>query len=165
MNENNISYMVSGSIAMNVYSIPRMTRDIDIVIEIDNNRIDHFLSLFPDSYYNYYAVKEEIKKRGFFKIIDNLTGFKIDFIVRKNTEYFYHAFNRRIINNDFDIELWIITIEDLIIAKLIWIQDLQSDIQMNDIKNLLRSSKLDMEYLNQWTRALKLNTFNLIPHE
>ena len=61
LNENNISYMVSGSIAMNIYSIPRMTRDIDIVIEIDKNRTDHFLSLFPDSYYNYDTVKEEIK--------------------------------------------------------------------------------------------------------
>ena len=28
-----------------------MTRDIDIVVELTNDRIDEFLTLFPDSYF------------------------------------------------------------------------------------------------------------------
>ena len=50
LEDHNIPYMVSGSVALNIYSIPRMTRDIDIVVERDENRIDPFISLFPDSY-------------------------------------------------------------------------------------------------------------------
>ena len=42
LDENGIKYMVSGSIALNIYGIPRMTRDIDIVIELSENRIDEF---------------------------------------------------------------------------------------------------------------------------
>ncbi len=48
----NIPYMISGSIALNIYTIPRMTRDIDIVIELSENRVNEFTSLFPDSYFN-----------------------------------------------------------------------------------------------------------------
>ena len=29
-----IGYMVTGSIAMNYYAVPRMTRDIDVVVEL-----------------------------------------------------------------------------------------------------------------------------------
>ena len=29
-----ISYMLTGSVAANFYAVPRMTRDIDIVIEV-----------------------------------------------------------------------------------------------------------------------------------
>ncbi len=36
LNKNKIPYMISGSVAMNYYSQPRMTRNIDIVVEIDN---------------------------------------------------------------------------------------------------------------------------------
>ena len=39
LGESNIPYMISGSIALNIYSIPRMTRDIDIVIELKENMV------------------------------------------------------------------------------------------------------------------------------
>ena len=41
-----IPYMVSGSTAANFYTTPRMTRDIDIVIEISENEVEVFFSLF-----------------------------------------------------------------------------------------------------------------------
>lgn len=44
----NIPYMVTGSIAANFYTIPRMTRDIDIVIDIMENDINKFIDLFSD---------------------------------------------------------------------------------------------------------------------
>lgn len=34
LNTGNIPYMLTGSFAANFYAVPRMTRDIDIVIEI-----------------------------------------------------------------------------------------------------------------------------------
>jgi len=43
LKEADINYMVSGSIAANYYTIPRMTRDIDIVIELKQGNIDKFV--------------------------------------------------------------------------------------------------------------------------
>ena len=122
LDENGIKYMVSGSIALNIYGIPRMTRDIDIVIELSENRIDEFTDLFPNCYFDKNVIRNEIKRQGIFNIIDHSTGFKIDFIIRKETEYFNFAFQRRKRIKELDTELWVIDIDDLIIAKIIWIQ-------------------------------------------
>jgi hypothetical protein len=93
----NIPYMLSGSIAMNSYTVPRMTLYIDIVIELREENLPAFLSLFDDRYYiNRDTVKNEVKRLGMFNIIDHDTGYKIDFIVRKNSIYRKHEFERRI---------------------------------------------------------------------
>jgi len=34
--------MISGSIAMNLYAIPRLTRDVDIVIELEYEKVEAF---------------------------------------------------------------------------------------------------------------------------
>lgn len=157
--------MISGSIALNVYSIPRMTRDIDIVIELPLSRLDEFTGLFPDSYLNRATIAEEIKRKGLFNIIDHKTGFKLDFIIRKETEYFKMAFSRRKRIMALNMELWVISLEDLIIAKLIWIQDYQSSQQMQDISNLLLNPDKDIGYITEWCNKLELKTFNLLSNE
>lgn len=57
--------------------------------------------------------------------------------------------------------VYLVTVEDLLISKLIWIQVLQSAIQIQDIKNLAELDTLDWEYINKWVKELKLATFNL----
>ena len=165
LDEHEIKYMVSGSIALNIYAIPRMTRDIDIVIELTENRINEFTDLFPDSYFEEEVIKEEIRRKGMFNIIDHSTGFKIDFIIRKETEYFIQAFKRRQRIKEFDTELWVINLNDLIIAKLIWIQQIESEKQISDIENLLLNPEKDIEYIKQWCNKLNLQTFNLFDNE
>ena len=165
LDDSNIPYMISGSIALNIYAIPRMTRDIDIVVELKEDKIDEFTNLFPDSYFDKEVIKNEIKRIGMFNIIDHQTGFRIDFIIRKETEYFKLAFQRRKRIKELDTELWVICLEDLIIAKLIWIQQYQSEKQMFDIENLLLNPDKDINYIKTWCNNLKLLTFNLLDNE
>jgi hypothetical protein len=162
LDENNIPYMISGSIAMNIYTIPRMTRDIDIVVELSLDRVDEFTDLFPDSYFNKDAIKDEIKRKGIFNIIDHYTGFKIDFIILKDTEYFRLAFEHRQRIIELDTELSVISLEDLIIAKIIWIQQYKSEKQILDIENLLLNPDKDMNYITKWCNNLSLRTYNLL---
>ncbi|OGQ82967.1 MAG: hypothetical protein A3G40_15190 [Deltaproteobacteria bacterium RIFCSPLOWO2_12_FULL_57_22] len=42
LNRAKIPYMVTGSIAANFYTVPRMTRDIDIVVELSERDIGCF---------------------------------------------------------------------------------------------------------------------------
>jgi hypothetical protein len=121
--------------------------------------------LFPNSYFNKEVIKEEIKRKGMFNIIDHQTGFKIDFIIRKETAYFDLAFQRRQRIKELDTELWVICLEDLVIAKLIWIQQYQSEKQMFDIENLLLNPDKDINYIKKWCNILKLQTFNLLDNE
>jgi hypothetical protein len=46
-----IAYMLTGSMAMNYYAQPRMTRDIDVVIAIQPEDIERVAALFRDAYY------------------------------------------------------------------------------------------------------------------
>lgn len=163
LEQKNIEYMLSGSIAMNSYAIPRMTLDIDLVIELNSYNLQDFLSIFKEGYYvNYETVKREVEERGMFNIIDHTTGFKIDFIVRKNTEYRKNEFARRIRTQISDYEIWMVSLEDLIISKIEWIQTLKSEKQINDINNLLANPDVDIEYIVSWCSKLKLNTFNFL---
>ena len=44
-------YMLTGSFASNFYAVPRMTRDIDIVIEIQMKEADKIYQLFQKDFY------------------------------------------------------------------------------------------------------------------
>lgn len=105
----------------------------------------------------------EVGREGMFNIIDWKSGMKIDFIVRKNDPFQQAEFNRRqrktVLAN---IDCWIISPEDLIIAKLLWIQQLYSQQQADDIKNLMYDlPTLDKTYVKSWISKLKLNDFGL----
>jgi hypothetical protein len=163
LHEKNIPYMLSGSMALAYYSIPRMTLDIDIIIELYEENIPVFLSIFNEGYYlEPDTVNEETRRKGMFNAIDHETGYKVDFIVRKNSEYRKLEFSRKqkvIIEG---IDVWIVSPEDLVISKIFWIQQYQSEKQIRDIKNLLQLTELDKDYLYHWCRKLQLNTFNLL---
>lgn len=163
----NIPYMLSGSLAMGFYTIQRTTQDIDLVVELLEIQIPLLVKKFQDDFYCYPpSIKEAIQQNSMFNLIDNETGFKIDFIIRKNAKYDELAFGRRIElsldNNDIGTtKFWVISLEDLIIAKLRWIQELQSEKQINDIESLLLHPKIDYLYLNQWIQSLSLETFSI----
>jgi hypothetical protein len=71
-----------------------------------------------------------------FNIIDHKSGFKADFVVLRNTEFRRTEFNRRTEVNFLGKDIYVVSPEDLLISKLIWIQELQSSLQIEDIKNL-----------------------------
>ncbi len=154
--------MLFGSLALNNYSVPRMTMDIDIVIELREESIESFLQIFDDNYYlNPDTVVEETKRLGMFNVIDKTTGFKVDFILRKNNEFREHEFNRKKRMRILNFDVWMVSLEDLVISKIEWIQQLQSDKQITDIKNLMDNPKADKTYIMNWCTQLNLKTFDL----
>lgn len=56
----------------------------------------------------------------------------------------------------------IVSPEDLLLSKIIWIQEIQSGIQMEDIKLLSNVENLDWNYIDTWLKELSLKTFNLL---
>jgi hypothetical protein len=163
LDQKGIEYMISGSLAVNVYCIPRMTMDIDIVIELNQANLNDFLEIFTTGYYlNEDTVKQEIRRKGMFNVIDHRSGFKIDFIVRKDTEYRRLEFSRKTRKVLDDIPVWMVSAEDLIVSKIEWIQKLQSDKQIQDIKMLLTLPEIDREYIISWCKKLNFKTFNLL---
>jgi len=83
-----IDYMVTGSIAMAVYATPRMTRDVDVVLDCTTRDVDTLVDLFShDCYVERSAVAEAIEMKSMFNIIHNEWIIKGDFIIRKDEPY------------------------------------------------------------------------------
>ena len=155
LNKNKIPYMLSGSIAMNYYSEPRMTRDIDIVVEIES--AEKFYNLFKKNFYiDLEMIKDSILNKKMFNIIHLGEIIKIDFMVRKDSEFRKTEFRRRRKVKIGNLEIFIVSIEDLVLSKLVWAKDNHSEIQLKDVKNLLRE-KVDMEYIKKWAGVLLIN--------
>ena len=90
-----IPYMVTGSMAFALYATPRMTRDIDLVIELSAESADRLVALFEDDFYlDAESVRQAILRTGMFNIIHNETIIKADFIIRKDEEYRRIEFSR-----------------------------------------------------------------------
>jgi len=157
--ENQIPYMLTGSFAANFYAVPRMTRDIDIVVEIVASDASRFFQIFQDDFYiDMNAIEEAVKHEDMFNIIHMNSVFKVDFVIRKKSIYRVVEFQRRRQIELDQMSLWIVSPEDLILSKLHWSKDSLSDFQLRDVKNLLDSVKdLDKKYLDQWVQKLGLD--------
>ncbi|MDB4922160.1 DUF6036 family nucleotidyltransferase [Mucilaginibacter sp.] len=154
-----IPYMLSGSIAMGLYIVPRATKDIDFVINIQPQDIDSFVAHFDGAYY---CNKDAVNRQSIFNVIDHASGFKADFVVLKSSEYRLAEFERKQVADFYGIKIYVVSPEDLLISKLIWIQEWQAAVQMEDIKNLAALPGLQQDHITNWIKKLNLNTFNLL---
>lgn len=155
-----IPYMVTGSIALSLYARPRMTRDIDIVILLSADDVEPLVTVLDNAYY----VDPDSARRALyspphiFNVIHERYIVKVDLILRPNTDYARIAFERRRSFDLFGNTIWVITPEDLILAKLHWARDTLSELQLNDVRSLLSAVDLDMFYIEKWICDLALNS-------
>ena len=90
-----------------------------------------------------------------FNAIHQATLTKIDFMIRKHEDYRQHEFARRVRIRVENLELWVVSKEDLILSKLHWARESQSARQLADVENLIATG-CDVDYLLQWSAKLNL---------
>jgi len=150
-----IPYMLTGSVAMSVYAEPRMTRDIDIVVELAAHDAPRVVELFsPDYYVSDEAVRSAISARSLFNLFNLSRLIIVDLIVHKEDDAFQrHQFSRRQRHQLGGCPVWVIGKEDLILSKLVWAMPTESAFQLRDVRKLLDSGA-DEAYLGQWSATL-----------
>ena len=151
-----IPYMITGSMAMAIYATPRMTRDIDLVIECDLLDSDRLADLFEqDCYVDRKGIRDAVSRRSMFNIIHNDWIVKADFIIRKNGQYRKLEFERRRIIDIEGTPISIVAAEDLVLSKLHWAKDSDSELQWRDVRSIIESvPELDWPYLEKWAASL-----------
>jgi len=153
-----IAYMLTGSFAMNYYAHPRMTRDLDVIVQLAAQDAGKLVRLFSSEYYvAIEAVHAAIAQESSFNLIHLESVIKVDCIVRKQGAYHRLEFERRQQVNVQDFTTWIASKEDLILSKLYWARDSRSETQLQDVKNLLATG-YDAAYLEQWAKELGLES-------
>jgi hypothetical protein len=155
-----IADMITGSTAANFYTVPRMTRDIDLVVELTGEDANRVVEIFTDDFYvDRQAVEEAINRKSMFNLIHTEYVIKVDFVVRKNSPYRRMEFSRKkkvTVDHQF---LYVVAPEDLILSKLDWAKESRSEVQLTDVRNLLRSVKgLDRRYLARWAKQLGVDS-------
>lgn len=151
-----IPYMLTGSIALSYYAQPRMTRDIDLVVELTGRDAKSVAALFAPDYYVAEAdIGSAIATSGMFNVLHLDQVVKLDFIVRKDTPYRLHEFGRRRRVRMPGFEAWIVSREDLIRSKLAWAKDSMPETQLRDVQALLAGG-VDRTYLERWAGELSV---------
>ena len=160
---NQIEYMLSGSMALSVYVLPRATRDFDFIVQLRHHDASLFVQHFREGYYcDEETISDAVKNHGMFNIIDHASGFKADFVILKDEVFRKTEFQRRKEIDFLGTTVFIASAEDLLISKLIWIQDFYSNLQAEDIRQLVALKSLDRDYIKNWIEFLSLKTFDLL---
>jgi hypothetical protein len=156
-------YLVGGSVASSVHGISRPTMDADLVINLNTERIDEFVSLLGSDFYADAGMLRESWAAGRpANVIHYATSYKFDLFPLQGDAYSQAEFARRrfVETRSFGepLECCVATAEDTILRKLLWYRKggESSERQWNDIRGVMRlkGPALDLTYLRTWAPEL-----------
>lgn len=163
LDQSGVPFMVAGSFASATHGMPRPTQALDIVIEPPTSgAIEALVQAFPpDAYYvDADAAREAFRTRSMFNVLDHASGWKVDFILRKNRPFSREEFARRVRATLVGVEVYAASPEDTVIAKLEWSQlSRVSERQRRDVAGIVAvvGDQLDLAYIERWVRDLGLD--------
>jgi len=151
LNSVGLNYMVTGAVAVIIYGEPRLTHDIDLVVELDDENAEKLVEVFPSE--EFYCppldiIKLEIKRplRGHFNLIHHETGFKADVYLLGEDELHHWAISNR---KRFDMEgepIWLAPPEYIILRKLEYYREGRSEKHLRDIVSMLEISSVEINF-------------------
>ena len=160
LEEAEVPYMLTGSMAAAYYAVPRATQDIDLVVEALPANLAGLTDLLSSAgyYVSLAAAKEASALEGQFNAIDPESGWKVDFIIRKNRPFSISEFERRTRASALGLEVYMATREDLVVAKLEWAKKGESELQLRDVRAILSTAgpEFDWDYVDRWVGELAL---------
>ena len=154
-----IPYMVVGGFAATFYGEPRLTIDVDIVVDMKHEHIRPLLAAFPipDYYVSKESMRDSLHRRYPFNVIQPATGAKVDLVPLPGDPFTRLAFQRRqrLAYDEADHSATFITAEDIVVAKLIAHRDTGSDKHLRDARGVLvmQWGELDLEAVRRVARA------------
>lgn len=151
-----IKHMVTGSFASTFHGEPRMTRDIDVVIDPDTTTIAVFVEQFDTNTFYIDDAVAATARRDMFNVIDVTTGWKVDLIIRKDRAFSEEEFRRRVPTTIGGVATYVASAEDTILSKLEWSARSGSERQLRDVVSVIQVQRatLDFDYLDKWARKL-----------
>ncbi len=155
-----IPYMVVGGFAAILYGEPRLTIDVDIVVDMKPEHIEPFVTAFPiaDYYVNKEGIRDSLRRRYPFNVIQPATGAKVDLVPLPHDPFTTAAFQRRhrLQYDQTGNTATFITPEDIILAKLIAFQETESDKHLRDARGVLVTQwgQLNLEAIRHGARTV-----------
>lgn len=126
-----VRYLIVGGLAVNLYGVPRVTQDIDIVIAMDRENVLKITSLLkelgyvprlpvsPDDLANPDKVKDWIENKNLkaFSFYHKKENYKVIDIVLVHPLDFGKSFKNRTVKRAKDIDIYLASIDDVVKMK------------------------------------------------
>ncbi|MES2210596.1 MAG: hypothetical protein V4515_10500 [Chloroflexota bacterium] len=150
-----IRYYVTGSWALSVHAEPRMTRDLDLVLDL--GPADYERRIRP-AFDDAYLVNDLIAVggRSIGGLVHRTEIVRVDLIVGRHDAWSRQAFERsRVVDHPGLGRAAVSSAEDLILAKLEWSDGGRSELQLRDCRSVIRiAPDLDWDYLRRYAAIL-----------
>lgn len=150
-----IPYAVMGGIALQAWGRERSTKDIDLVISVDEIETTEFLQELDKLELIIVHSDKEIGQFGLIETeyVSPKVGIPIgvDFFIAR-TQYQKQVLTRPILVNVLGLEVRLMSAEDLILNKLLS----RRPLDLSDVRNIIAEQKdlLDKPYLSHWAKRL-----------
>ena len=160
----NIPYYITGGVAALAYGDPRTTRDLDLVIAIEPSEITVLVTALEAAGFYCPPLAVEAVRSGretMLSVTHSELLLNADLMMNGNSDFDRSKLSRRqlvSISLDENERFWLISPEDLILAKLQWGTRSQSEKQWRDVLGVMKvqGDHLDRSFLIQWATAIGL---------
>ncbi len=153
------AYMLTGSFASSMQGEPRLSHDIDLVVDLKPEALPGLLESFPspEFYLDEWSVREAIRNKTMFNLLQVSEGDKVDFWMLTGDPFDVSRFARRRHEDALGVRLFVSSPEDTILAKLRWAKlSGGSEKQFYDALRVyeVQYGSMDVEYLVKWVEIL-----------
>ena len=152
LNKLAVQYMVTGAVAATIYGEPRLTHDIDLVIDLRLQDIERFINAFPLE--EFYCPPAEVVRletgrpqRGHFNLIHHETGLKADIYAsgRDSLQKWGLANRKAVLIGGENV--WLAPPEFVILRKLEYYREGGSEKHLRDIAGMLELSRDEIDFV------------------
>ena len=159
-----IPYYITGGVCAIAYGDPRTTRDLNIVVEVERSQIMPLVTrLEAEGFYCPPGAVSDIQsgRARTLSVTHMQLVLDADIVLNANTEFDRSKMERRRLEaiglNEAE-QFWLASPEDVILAKLLWGRQSQSEKQWRDVLGVLKvqGESLDFAYLTEWATRLDL---------
>lgn len=163
-----VDFYIGGSVASSYHGASRSTMDVDVVADLNLDKVDRFVDQLGDDYYaSKPAIIDAISRKSCFNLIHLQTSFKVDVFVLKNRPFDVSSMSRAQpgkVDLESGVEFPIASAEDTILSKLEWYRlgNETSERQWDDVVRVMKilGNKADLDYLKR--NAADLNVSDLL---
>ena len=148
-----IPYMLVGSFSSSYYGIARSTKDVDLVVQLDDRSISEVdRALGPrfklDRQMSFETITGTIKH--VFTVDE--TSFQVEVFRLSDDPHDQERFRRRQCVEFQDQDTWLPTAEDVILTKLVWSSTGNRPKDADDVRDVIavQGDAIDWDYVHRW---------------